>query len=147
LSEVLTVRADESLIRGVHPEQWNTQEDRPSSAAFNAHELSVDREEMRSVADCCNIRPLFGHVRIAVEQVLRLGLTVKADPIGTDTLPFDTTPSESYDPAHALVLGSKKAKQRLRNTAITLFRPGECPDARTTERGYAAPATEEHAEG
>jgi hypothetical protein len=132
LSEVLTVGADEFLIRGVHPEQWNTQADRPSSAAFNAHELSVDREELRSVVVCCNVRPLFGHVRIAVEEALRLGLTVKADPIGTDTLPFDTTPSEAYDPAHALVLGSKKAKQRLRNTATTLFRPGECPDAKPT---------------
>ena len=57
LDEVPPIEPHEQLIRHIHPEQWNSDEDRPMSSAFAHHELSVDREAMRAAEICCGLRP------------------------------------------------------------------------------------------
>jgi hypothetical protein len=126
--EIPDIRSNEPLIRHVHPEHWNEQQGRPMSAAFADAELSVDREEMRDVNTACRLRgPRWSFARFLVQAVLDEKLTVAPDPIGVDVLPLDTTPSLEYNPGHAVVVGSRKAKRRLRDVATVVYRPGECP--------------------
>jgi hypothetical protein len=126
--EIPNIRPDEALIRHVHPNLWNEQEGRPMSAAFSDDELSVDREEMRDVDTSCRLREgSWSFVRFLVQSALDENLTVTPDPIGVDELALDTTPSLEYNPGHAIVLGSRKAKRRLRDVATIVYRPGECP--------------------
>lgn len=126
LQAIDPVRADEALIRHVHPTHWNTDEDRPSSYAFANPRLSVDREDMRSADVSCKLRPGWGFCRFGVSEAIELGLEVQADPKGVDVLPLDTTPSLEYNPAHAMVFGPKSRVRKLRDKATRIYRPGEC---------------------
>lgn len=127
LASIPPIRADEPLVRHIHPDHWNDVEDRPISYAFAHPRLSVDREEMRSADVSCQLRPAWGFCRILVSDATALGLQVQADPKGVDTLPLDTTPSIEYNPAHAMVLGPKARVRKLRDDAVRIYRPGECP--------------------
>jgi hypothetical protein len=125
--DIPPIRDDEPLIRHVHPDQWNDQENRPTSAAFADAELSVDREEMRDVNTSCRLRPEWGFTRFPVHAATGLGFDVRPDPLGCDTLPLDTTPSLDYNPGHAVVLGGKNRMRKLRDLAAVVFPPGDCP--------------------
>ncbi|MHB8589946.1 MAG: hypothetical protein ACYDA0_14035 [Candidatus Dormibacteraceae bacterium] len=83
---------------------------------------------MRDVNTACRLRrPPWSFARFLVQAALNEKLTVAPDPIGADVLPLDTTPSLEYNPGHAVVLGGRKAKRRLRDVASVVYRPGECP--------------------
>ena len=127
LEPIPPVREDESLIRHIHPDHWNHDEDRPISYAFAHPRLSVDREEMRSADVSCKLRPAWGYCRFLVSHATALGLEVQAAPLGIDTLPLDTTPTLEYNPAHAMVMGPKARVRKLRDDAVRIYRPGECP--------------------
>lgn len=118
------VEESEQLLRAVHPSQWLDEEDRPSSAAFSDAELSVYRENIWSLSICRTVWGAeYGFARFPAAAAIKHGFPVVADPIGTDRLPYDTTPSHDYCPAHANVLGPKKKKRRLVDDAEVACRP------------------------
>jgi hypothetical protein len=127
LETIPPIRADEPLVRHIHPDHWNDVEDRPISYAFAHPRLSVDREEMRSADVSCTLRPAWGFCRFLVSHATALRLEVQAAPLGTETLPLDKTPTLEYNPAHAMVLGPKARVRKLRDSAVRIYRPGECP--------------------
>jgi hypothetical protein len=124
LINVPPIQADEALIRGIHPDQWNPNTDRPTSAAYRKTELSVDRERLRGVDTCCKMHPTWGFTRFQVRAALALALEVKADPKTGIPPPPGAPPTAEYNPAHALVIGRKKQMIKLRDVAVTLVRPG-----------------------
>ncbi len=127
MAEIPQIDDAEQLVRHVHPEMWNHQEGRPSSAAFNHSELSVDREGMRPAEVSCRLRVGWGFARVAVADAKGRGLAVKPDPLGIDVLPLDTEPSLEYNPGHALIAGGRKTMRHLVYDATVIYPPGGCP--------------------
>ena len=97
MSESFEIQPDDRLLRWLHPSQFNWSENRATSAAFTATEMSVDILSMTTIDESYRRAKKQGKnavVSLSYQQVKDLELSVKRDPIdGND--------------AHALVLGKK----------------------------------------
>lgn len=94
---------DHLLLRGVPPESWNFDENRPRTAALISQELSVDWSKMRTTDEFMERqdRKARGHGLITFQAGLPRShkLTVRYYP---------NPPYEPDNDAHTLVLGKSK---------------------------------------
>jgi hypothetical protein len=121
------VSPTEDLLRHVHPNTWDTENDRPMAGVFKDRELSVDREALRSVEEAAKRRPKHGFARFSTQRALDLKQLVVAKPVGQPVLEMDGIgpPTEDHNPAHAEVVGAKPRSVRvaLRDACTVALRP------------------------
>jgi hypothetical protein len=126
VEDIPEVADDELLIRHLDPRyHWDWKEQRPSLGAFKSDEVSIDRENMRSLDVSQALRPSdFGFARFPVDIPRReLGLQVVKDPMVPDEPePIDPEPSLLYNPGHAHILNVKRTShaRRMRDAAEVL---------------------------
>ena len=109
-----TILDHERLLRRIHPEQWiydgKLGRRRPTSAAFQDVELSVDLATSFEQRGVPVTQPLIGHPGFLLSSVTAGTMRANAQAVVRDPLPDNT--------AHALVVG-KKTQRIQRNLAIS----------------------------
>jgi hypothetical protein len=114
---------DETFIRHVHPSVWPLENEKPNSGAFRDDELSIDRERLRSVPVCCQLRPDHGFMRFTVADVVAIGLVVVPDPLpprpadaAQEEFPLEGwTANKTFSASHGAVFDSSAKGATLRD--------------------------------
>jgi hypothetical protein len=90
---------DDSLLRGVPPDQWSFEKGRPGTGALNTDDLSVDWSAKRTNDDYIKQHnPDHGLITFKAKLPRSCGLTVKYDPC---------PPYDKDNDAHTLIPGKK----------------------------------------
>ena len=134
------VRDNEALLRHVHPTMWLAWKPKPNSNAFrgDVDGLSVDREELRSVAKATSFRPDHGFARLVAGPTRDNGFTVDDDALPSASSPtggaLEGILEESLEVnrAHAVIKRAdgtpmqKPEARILQSLCEPICRPGEC---------------------
>lgn len=120
----------ETLYRAIHPNFWNYEEDRPSSALFKDRKgVSVDRDGNRDQNEAINFllssRRNFGAGNLNAGQTRRIGTYLKPDKIPENDFHALILESESK-----ILLSNKKAKELSRMINVIV------PPVREEESSY-----------
>lgn len=117
----------ETLYRAIHPNFWNYEEDRPSSALFKDRKgVSVDRDGNRDQNEAINFllssRRNFGAGNLNAGQTRKTGTCLKPDKIPENDFHALILESESK-----ILLSNKKAKElsRMINVIVPPIREEE----------------------
>ncbi len=114
------IQDSEILYRAIHPNFWNYEEDKPTSALFKDRKgVSVDRDGERSKEEAVNFllnsRKNFGAGNINAGQTRHIGTYLKPDKIPGNDFHALILESESK-----ILLSNKKAKELSRMINIII---------------------------